>query len=165
MDFTLALYSGQNREGRLGGEGWGGELRDLWPSNLHFEQGHCFWLTCRMSKCLFKKEKKKRNSMDSLYQIFFSLVTVQPFQRTLTIHACIAWSYHKDFTINGNPFGFVTYSPMKTCTHAIICTHARPWCPSAQSVIWQWWHACQMFTAVLFYRQTTFLWECQIIIQ
>ena len=54
MDFTLPLYPEQNREGRQGGKGWGGGCKgDLWPSNLHFEQGHCFSPTCRMSKCLF----------------------------------------------------------------------------------------------------------------
>ena len=128
MDFTLPLYPEQNREGRQGGKGWGGGCKgDLWPSNLHFEQGHCFSPTCRMSKCLFFFFFFQRNSMDSLYQILFSSVTLQHFPQTLTTHACQAWSHHKDLTVNGNFLPLQHIHPWKLLgTHAIICTHARP---------------------------------------
>lgn len=68
MDFTLLLNSMPDREKR----GVKGELSDLWPSDLHFEQGHCFSLTSCES--LFFPW---RNSTDSLCRIFFSLVTIQ----------------------------------------------------------------------------------------
>lgn len=91
MYFTLPLYSEQNRGGEAGRIGLRGRAKGTSDQVICILRPElCFCLTCRMSKCLFFKKKKKRNSMDSLYRIFFALVTVQHFQHTLTIHACMA---------------------------------------------------------------------------
>lgn len=110
MDFTLPLYSQQNRKGTQEGGGLQlGGLRDLWPTNLHFVLGLCFCFTGRMSKAFFLKKLYGLTVSD----LFFSLVTVQHFQQTLEIHSCMSLNYHKDVTISGHPLHFAKHSPMK----------------------------------------------------
>lgn len=89
----------QNREGNRD-SGAEGELRDPWPSNLHFQLGFCFSFTCRMS------EKFPGLSVKD----FFSLVTIHALKQIQWLH------YHW----GSSTFVFYTWP------HTVVCTHIRP---------------------------------------